>query len=243
MNIKSQIGAWRAGAMAWSAGALCAVLSASALATVGSVAQLSGTLSVRKADGSVRILSQKSEIVEGDTLATQRDSYAQIKLDDGGQITLKPNTSVKIDNFNFTEAEPAKDSFLFSLVKGGLRAVTGLVGKRGDREAYKLNTATATIGIRGTTFGVDDCMNGSCDKLESAVYVSVSDGEIIASNDGGSANFVAGQFGAIDSRDRRPRFLSTDPGLQFTPPASFVQSLSGGATVNSGRSLECVVRK
>lgn len=183
----------------------------------------------------------------GDTLNTQTDSFAQIKLEDGGQITLKPNTSVKIDNFQFDQQQPQNDSFFFSLVKGGLRAVTGLVGKRGDQNAYRLSTATATIGIRGTTFGVDDCTQASpdsgCGKLESAVYVSVSDGEIVASNDGGSTNFLAGQFGAIDSRDRRPRFLSTDPGLQFTPPASFIQSLNVGSTVNSGRALECVVRK
>lgn len=219
-----------------------------ALAAAGNVTQLSGTLSVKKADGSVRILSQKSDIAPGDTLNTQKDSFAQVKFGDGGQITLKPNTSVKIENFNFTQEEPQKDSFLFKLVKGGMRAVTGLVGKRGDQDAYKLDTATATIGIRGTTYGADDCTEGAagqggCSNLEAAVYVSVSDGEIVASNNAGSVNFQAGQFGAIDSLDRRPRFLSTDPGLQFTPPASFIQSLTGGSAVNAGRSLECVVRK
>lgn len=227
--------------------AVLVVAAGGAAAAAGNVTQLSGTLSVRKADGSVRILSQKSDIAPGDTLNTQRDSFAQIKFGDGAQITLKPNTSVKIENFNFTQEEPSKDSFFYKLVKGGLRAVTGLVGKRGDQDAYKLDTATATIGIRGTTFGADDCTEssagGNCASLESAVYVSVSDGEIIASNEAGSVNFQAGQFGAIDSRDRRARFLSTDPGLQFTPPASFIQSLTGGSAVNAGRSLECVVRK
>lgn len=214
----------------------------------GNVTQLSGTLSVRKADGSVRILSQKSEIAPGDTLNTQRDSFAQIKFGDGAQVTLKPNTSIKIENFNFTQAEPQKDSFFYSLVKGGLRVVSGLVGKRGDPDSHQMGTTTATIGIRGTTFGADDCTGsssgqGGCSGLAAAVYVSVSDGEIIASNKGGAANFLAGQFGVIDSIERRPRFLSTDPGLQFTPPASFVQSLTGGSAVNAGRSLECVVRR
>ena len=123
-----------------------------------------------------------------------------------------------------------------------------MIGKRGDADAYQLGTATATIGIRGTTFGADDCTGpasgqGSCAGLEPAVYVSVSDGEIIAANRGGTAKYLAGQFGLIDSAERRPRFLSTDPGLQFTPPASFVQSLTGGSAVNAGRSLECVVRR
>lgn len=209
----------------------------------GSVAQLSGTLSVKKADGTVRILSQKSQIQPGDTINTQRDSYAQIKFPDGGQITLKPNTAVKLDSFNFSQSEPKNDNMVFGLVKGGMRAVTGLVGKRGDPDAYKMNTATATIGIRGTTFGADDCDTTKCEGLPSAVYVSVADGEIVASNAAGAVSFLAGQFGSIESRDRLPRFLSTDPGLQFTPPASFIQSITGGTAVNSGKSMECVVRR
>jgi len=223
------------------------VLASSTLSALaaGAVSQLSGTLSVRKTDGSVRILSQKSEIQDGDTLNTQRDSYAQIRFPDGGQVTLKPNTTVKIEKFDYVQDQPQRDNFLFGLVKGGLRAVTGLVGKRGNPDAYKLGTATATIGIRGTTYGVDDCTedNNNCKGLQEAVYVSVSDGEIIAANNAGTVSFLAGQFGAIESRDRLPRFLSTDPGLQFTPPASFIQSITGGTAVNAGKSMECVVRR
>ncbi len=203
---------------------------------------------MQRPDGSIRILSQRSRVAPGDVINTQRDSFAQIRFGDGAQLTLKPNTSIRIENFNFTQAEPQNDSFFYKLVKGGLRAVSGLIGKRGNPDAYKLDTETATIGIRGTTFGADDCTGqasgqGPCSGLEPAVYVSVSDGEIIASNGAGQVNFLAGQFGLIDSAQRRPRFLSTDPGLQFTPPASFVQSLTGGSVVNTGRSLECVVRR
>lgn len=223
--------------------------SGAALANTGTVAQLSGTLSVIKADGSVRILSQKSEVVSGDTVNTQKDSYAQIKFTDGGSITLKPNTSVKIQQFRFKQEEPKEDSFVFGLVKGGLRAVTGLVGKRGDQDAYSLGTATATIGIRGTSYGADDCLTTPCPKpgsnenLEPSVYVSVTDGEIVATNNAGSQSFLAGQFGAISDRNSRPRFLATDPGLQFTPPATFIQSIMTGAAVNTGKSQECVVRR
>lgn len=225
------------------------LISASAWANTGTVSQLSGTLSVQKADGSVRILSQKSEVLSGDTINTQKDSYAQIKFSDGGTITLKPNSSVKIQQFRFKQEEPEKDSFIFGLVKGGMRAVTGLVGKRGDQDAYSLGTATATIGIRGTSYGADDCLTtpcpkpGSSDNLEASVYVSVTDGEIVATNNAGSQSFLAGQFGAISDRNSRARFLSTDPGLQFTPPATFIQSIMTGAAVNSGKNQECVVRR
>jgi len=225
------------------------LISAGVWANTGTVSQLSGTLSVQKADGSVRILSQKSEVVTGDTVSTQKDSYAQIKFSDGGTITLKPNTSVKIQQFRFKQEEPDKDSFIFGLLKGGLRAVTGLVGKRGDQDAYSLGTATATIGIRGTSYGADDCYTTPCpkpggnDNLEPSVYVSVTDGEIVATNSAGSQSFLAGQFGAISDRNSRPRFLSTDPGLQFTPPATFIQSIMTGAAVNVGKSQECVIRR
>ena len=225
------------------------LVTAGAWANTGTVSQLSGTLSVSKADGSVRILSQKSEVHSGDTINTQKDSYAQIKFSDGGIITLKPNTSVKIEQFRFKQEEPQQDSFIFGLLKGGLRAVSGLVGKRGDQDAYQLGTATATIGIRGTSYGADDCVTTPCpkpngnDKLEPNVYVSVTDGEIIATNNAGSQTFLAGQFGAISDRNSRPRFLSTDPGLQFTPPATFIQSIMTGAAVNTGKNQECVIRR
>src|SRR5436190_5791075 len=76
-----------------------AAASAGTLASTGTVTNLSGTLSVKKADGSVRILSQKSQIESGDTLNTERESFAQIKFSDGAQLTLKPNTAVKIESF------------------------------------------------------------------------------------------------------------------------------------------------
>jgi hypothetical protein len=229
-----------AGILGLGLAAACAV----AGADTGTVTQLSGTLSVRKADGSVRILSQRSQIATGDTINTQQDSYAQIKFSDGGQLTLKPNTAVKIDNFKFAEEKPAEDSFVYSLLKGGLRAVTGIVGKR-SRDKYELGTATATIGIRGTTLSADDCVNNrtaDCARLDSAVYIGVADGEVVVRNGQGELGLTAGQFGMI-SPNQRPLFLSTDPGLQFTPPATFIQSVMAGSVVNAGKNLECVVTR
>jgi len=225
-------------------GAALALASAAVVANNGTVTQLSGTLSVRKADGSVRILSQRSTIESGDTINTERDSYAQVRFTDGAQLTLKPNTAIKIEEFKFAEEKPQDDSFLYSLVKGGLRAVTGIVGKR-SKDKYQVGTATATIGIRGTTFSADDCVSdrerADCARLEPAVYVGVADGEVVVRNGAGELGLNAGQFGLI-APNQRPLFLSTDPGLQFTPPATFIQSVMAGSVVNSGRSLECVVR-
>lgn len=212
-----------------------------AFATSGTVTQLSGTLSVKKADGTVRILSQRSQVDTGDTLNTERDTYAQIRFTDGGQVTLKPNTTLKIEAFNFAEERPQEDSFVYSLLKGGVRAVTGLLGKR-SKEKYQLDTATATIGIRGTTLTADDCLNnreGDCARLDAAVYVGVADGEVIVRNAQGELGLAAGQFGLI-APNQRPLFLSTDPGLNSWTTTPVLRSiLSFGGQAAGGGS--CVV--
>jgi hypothetical protein len=214
--------------------ALVCLIAGGALAN-GTIVQLSGTLSVKRADGSTRILSMKSEVIPGDTLETQKDSYAQIKFQDGGSITLKPNTQFTIAAYNFVEAKPREDNAAFRLLKGGLRAVSGLISKRGDRDAYKMDTVTATIGIRGTIFDVDDCKSGSCKSesgsdgpQEPGVYVSVRDGEVSVGNSAGTLLLAAGQFGFIGSSSILPKLLPGDPGLGVIPQSSLIETVSSG---------------
>ncbi|MBJ7309977.1 FecR domain-containing protein [Rugamonas sp. CCM 8940] len=130
----------------WCAGSL-----ALAAQVAGTVTQLSGPLLARKADGAVKILSLKSEVESGDTLVTEKNTYALVKFIDNSEVTLKPGTTFKIDNFSFDAGKPGGDAASFSLVKGGLRSLTGLLGKR-SKERFELKTPSATIGIRGTTF-------------------------------------------------------------------------------------------
>ena len=234
-----------AGIVAAFAAIVLAGSSAALAAAAGSVMYLSGTLSVKKADGSVRILSQKSEIQNGDTLSTERESYAQVRFADGAQMTMKPNASVKVEDIKFAEDKPEEDFFVFRLLKGGLRHVTGLVGKR-SRDKVGVTTTTATIGIRGTTFSVDDCVRADgrdeCANLEPGVYLSVADGQIIVRNDAGEEVYSVGQFGLIQE-GKRPAFLPADPGLKFDPPATFRSAVTErDAAVNAGKDLECVVR-
>jgi hypothetical protein len=136
----------------------CALMAMGALAwaaqVAGTIVNLSGPLMARKADGTVKILAVKSEVEQGDTLVAERNTYAQVRFVDNSEITLKPNTTFKIEAFSYDEGKPEADSASFNLVKGGLRSVTGLLGKR-NKEKFALKTPTATIGIRGTTFIAD----------------------------------------------------------------------------------------
>jgi len=130
---------------------LSAFASLSALAAAaGEVSHLSGTLSVQRADGRILALGEKSEVIQGDVLTTQKDSYAQINFTDGSTATMRPYTQMKIDSYSFVQDKPQEDNSFMRLLKGGLRTVTGLIGKRGNQNAYRIGTTTATIGIRGS---------------------------------------------------------------------------------------------
>ncbi|WP_348695777.1 FecR family protein [Duganella fentianensis] len=117
----------------------------------GTIVQLSGPLMAKKADGAIRILSLRSEVEGGDTLITEKNTYAMVKFIDNSEITLKPSTTFKVESFSYDAAKPDGDNASFNLVKGGLRSVTGLLGKR-NKEKFSMKTPSATIGIRGTTF-------------------------------------------------------------------------------------------
>ena len=212
----------------------------------GTVTHLSGTLSVQRPDGSVRILSQKSEVSQGDVLTTQRDSYAQINFTDGSSLTMRPNTQIKVEQYNFVQNRPQEDNSFLRLIKGGLRTVTGLVGKRGNQDAYKIGTNTATIGIRGSSGDTIDTSDGctgvtpGCEKLPAGVYHTTYTGSYIMQNEGGNQIIGEGQFGFARDPKTPPVILPGDPGLNVSQ-LPFTLGVGGGR-LQGGPGQECVVR-
>lgn len=207
----------------------------------GTVSNLSGTLSVNRSDGTVGLLSERSEVRQGDVVTTERDSYALVRFPDGSQVTLRPRTQVKLEQFNFDKDKPAEDGFVLGLIKGGMRAVTGLVGKRGNRDAFRLATTTATIGIRGTDFTAIDIPQGQTGpgQPNPGVYIRVAEGAVALRSGGTEALVGAGQTGYSASQVTAPQIIPPPPNLpQVAPPRSFegakVQSVvgpKGSATV------------
>lgn len=195
----------------------------SSLATAGDVAtlvNLVGNVSLVKADGSTVAVKAKDKVQEGDVLVTSKGAYAMFKFIDGGEMILRPDTQVKVAQFKFVETQPLQDKAEFNLVKGGLRRLTGLVGKRGDKDADKLVTATATAGIRGTIYDTLQCAN-DCGKLANGVYFKVKEGEIVVKNAAGEISVKAGQYAFVSAADVMPTLLPKDPGLPlFNPPKS-----------------------
>ncbi len=229
--------------------ALFAVTSAwgslAAAATVGQVTHLSGILSVKRADGTIKLLSVKSEVHEGDLLVTEADAFARVKFNDGAEVILRPESRVKIDNYAYNAAKPEADNVVISMLKGGLRTVTGLIGKR-NREKIKFQTETATIGIRGTVTGMSECgqvcnQPGETDGIN--VDVTVGAVEISSKTGKGKALIGAGKFGFIPKDPNKPP-IQTPTGKTFDVPNNILTNKGGGRSPSSSKpgAVDCEVR-
>lgn len=119
----------------------------------GKVDRAQGLVTAQQPGAAARLLEGNDALREGDTITTTEHSYAVLSLADGSRLTLRPATTFVIERFS---QEAGRESAFFRLLKGGLRALTGLIGKR-KPEAVRFNTATATIGVRGTAFDARIC--------------------------------------------------------------------------------------
>ncbi len=199
---------------------LTAVTALPALArTVGNVTHLSGPLFAKNAAGAKRALSVKSAVDEGDTLMTEKRTYGRVKFIDGGEVTLRPNSTMVVENYAFNKDKPSDDKAALNLIKGGLRAVTGQIGKRGNVDSYRMKTPSATIGVRGTTYDMKVCQAGSCAGLADGIYLFVRDGAIAVTTNVGAQTFSAGTYVYVKDAGSPPVILPKDPGLNLNIPA------------------------
>ncbi len=150
--------------------ALAALLFTDLVLAAGAIASsVTGTVTVQSGTAAARPLRQGDTVTQGDTVVTGPASSAILRFDDGEITALTANTKLAVTAYQY-EPSTNKGNVFLSLVSGGMRAITGLIG-RTQPSSVAYRAATATIGIRGTT--VDVATNGFGD-----VAVSVVDGSI-----------------------------------------------------------------
>lgn len=214
---------------------------------VGQVTHLSGLLTAKRADGTSKVLSVKSDILEGDILTTEKETYARIMFVDKGEVVLRPGTQLSVTAYTFVQGKPESDSVVMNMFKGGIRAVTGLIGKR-NQDAVKFDTQTATVGIRGTHFGALFCQNdcggvptASGKPPENGLHLDVTDGAIVVTNPAGQQVVNSGQFGYVQSTSTPPAIVPPAQGVQVTMPTSISQNKSTGG-VGKSKEADCTVK-
>ncbi len=120
-----------------------------------------GDISATDSNGTKRKLVEGASVYQGDTVATGAVSKGVLIFRDESRLTLGASTHFKVDGFVFDEKNPTEGRFFVSLLRGSMRALTGLIGKANNRNVG-FTTDTATIGIRGTGLDLDCATAGSC---------------------------------------------------------------------------------
>ncbi len=225
------------------------LLLAGAVLADGVLLSATGTVHVQKVFGGSKIVGPGSTLKMGETVSVEKGATAHIRFTDGSELVLKPGTRIKLDKYNYVESQPENDAMTYSLVQGGLRAISGAIGKRGNPDAYQARTAAGTIGIRGTQFIILSCDGGCPELLEGlppeiaaqvkagSVFFGVTEGSVQVSNAGGSGVFTAGQWGLMPAAGMPPIPIPPTPQIQKAFQAS-----SSLGTLGVDRKANCKVQ-
>lgn len=174
----------------------------------GNVQFANGSVQLVNAVGHAHPLQKGDAINESDTVATGKDSSAQIRMQDGGLIAVRPESTLKIDSFAFSGEQDGTEHGFFSLLKGGMRAITGLVGQL-HKANYRISTPTTTIGIRGTDHETYVVVPGSAlaATVPVGTYNKVNAGGTVMTTDAGTVNIQPNQMGYAAALNQAPVLL------------------------------------
>ena len=148
-----------------------------------------------------RALGKGLQLNEGDRITTSDGAAAIIKLQDGSRMTLRPDSELIVQQFQFNQGAP-DNSMVMQLLRGGFRAVTGLIAK-GSPNAAKIQTSTATIGIRGTDFDARIC-GPECKQESSRVTERARPNAVLSS---GKLTSAQGEISATDSSGAKRKLV------------------------------------
>ena len=116
----------------------------------GFIKMVRGDVQLLSASGVLRPARAGDEVAPIERLVTGPEAAASVVLRDGSTLVVGPSSRVDLKEFSF-DATTQDGNMLVGLLRGSLRMITGLIGKR-HPDAVRIETQTATIGIRGTDF-------------------------------------------------------------------------------------------
>ncbi|MCH8264797.1 MAG: FecR domain-containing protein, partial [Proteobacteria bacterium] len=179
----------------------------------GRIIMVSGQVIARDSTGSARQLSRRSRIFVGDTILTGPAASTQIRMVDDARISLKADTEFTIVAYQYDE-NIVTDVVSLSLIQGGFRTITGVIGDQ-NKEAYEATISNfATIGIRGTDYEVVITPAGE-------IFTGVYDGGTTIANAAGELDLGVGgnfDFATVPNPQTPPQGLTAQPAELGTIP-------------------------
>ncbi|NIA70460.1 cadherin-like domain-containing protein [Pelagibius litoralis] len=172
--------------------------------SIGEVQSLNGVASVQRADGSRANLSEGDPIFQGDVVSTGVGSDLGILFIDDTVFSLSANARMVINELIYNPSSTA-NTMGVSLIQGTFVFITGKVAPSGGMD---VETPVGTIGIRGTTVGVQIATFGGSTRIANLVNPETGElGSFSFSNDAGTSTFsLANHFLSVSS-------ANVDPGV------------------------------
>lgn len=158
-------------------------------------------------DNRARPLTRGAAVYEGDLINTGA-GRVQLRFTDGGFMSLQPQTQFKVEEYRFQGHADGSEKGVFNLVKGGMRTITGLIGKK-EAKNYRVHTKVATIGVRGTEYSLQMDLN---------LQGSVAAGQIDVCNAGGCSPFGRGDSFIVPHAAAKPVMTLRKTGLPGPQP-------------------------
>ncbi len=200
-----------------------------ALGEGGRLQHVKGALDIRKAKAAGGGRAEAgARVEEGDVLTTGPGASALVQLDDGANVLLRPDSSVKLARLKHSGEGLGQ---LVQVITGACRYVTGSLG-RANPEAVTLSTPSATIGIRGTDLEIVH-REAAGTGPAAGTYVRVNDGGVrVGGLDGTRVDLAKGQQ-AYAGKPMR--------GLRGEPPGPAVKRVDDVAGVFASGDLDSLV--
>src|SRR2546429_3740350 len=103
---------------------------------------------VSQLEPQVTRIAKGDVVVRNEVVRTAADSDARLVFRDDTNLSLGPGSTLKLDRTVFDDPKPG--DIAIKLTYGTFRIVTG----NSSKEAYKIKTPIATMGVRGTTLDI-----------------------------------------------------------------------------------------
>lgn len=211
-------------AVAFAAAAALALLprTAAAQAAATFLAAI-GNVQVVDAAGQQRTGERGGALAPGDRIVVGAGGLAQLRFSDGGLVSLRASSELRIDAYAFRGGEDTAASSVLQLVQGGLRAITGAIARL-NRTGYSVVTTNATIGVRGTDFEAFHIPvpvpGGPAPAGEPGTYLKVNQGIAFMQTQGGVLDVQPQQVGFVPRASVVPNLLPQVPQfMRSQPPA------------------------
>lgn len=192
--------------------ALLVTATAAESSEVGKARMVLGKVLIRTAGGQEHRFRRGNTVSVGDVVITNTSSQAQLIMVDGSNISVRPGSQFKIEEFVAT-GDVEEDKTHYQLLKGAIRSITGSIGHK-NKASYQLKTPVATMGIRGTDFIAKLCNHCS---VSDGLYVHVISGGVAISNKKGKVLLNANSSGYASSSDSKPLHDDSLPINLFSP--------------------------